>query len=112
MISITLMAAFTIAIVGIAGQTAGAYAYTSDDLATATSQAYNVAKNLRISSFAIETCTNQMTAGDMSHVDACISMMKIIDSHLSQAVTEANSDIQSITGYGQSGLIGSSGLVN
>jgi hypothetical protein len=110
MISITLMAAFAIAIVS-AGMTR-AEAYTSDDLSTSASQAYHIVKNLHISTFAIQTCTDQMTSGDLSHVDACISMMKIIDNHMSQAVSEANSNIQEITGYGQQGLVGSSGLVN
>jgi hypothetical protein len=109
MISATLMAALTIAIVSAGTR---AEAYTSDDLSTSASQAYHIVKNLHISTFAIQTCTDQMTSGDLSHVDACISMMKIIDNHMSQAVSEANSDIQSITGYGQSGLVGSSGLVN
>ena len=39
-------------------------------------------------------------------------MTKTFDKYMTQAVTEANSDIQQITGYGQQGLIGSSGLVN
>ncbi len=103
---VMLMAALTFAIVQ------QAEAYTSDDLTGATTQAYNIAKNARISSFAMETCTSQMTAGDLSNVDACISMTKIFDKYMSLAVTEANSDIQQITGYGQQGLIGSNGLVN
>jgi hypothetical protein len=49
---------------------------------------------------------------DYSHVDACISIIKTFDKYMSLAVSEANSDIQSVTGYGQQGLIGSSGLVN
>ena len=84
-------------------------AYTSDDLSAATAGAYNVAKNMDISSFAMETCTHQIAAGDYSNIDACASLVKIFDKYTSLAVAEANSDIQQITGYGQQG---SNGLVN
>jgi hypothetical protein len=110
MISITLMAAFTIAIV-TASTGIKAEAYTAD-LNAATSGAYNTAKNVRVATFAMETCTNQMNAGDYSHVDACASLIKTFDKYMTLAVTEGNSNIQEITGYGQQGLVGSSGLVN
>ena len=98
MISAALMAASIFAIVGIAGN--NAQAYNTDDLTGATTGAYNVAKNARISAFAMETCTNQMTSGDLSHVDSCISLIKIFDKYMSQAVSEANADIRAVTGYG------------
>lgn len=102
----------TFAIVGIAAIGQAAQAYTVDDLSAATTQGYNVAKNARISAFAMETCANQMTAEDNSNVDACISIIKTFDKYMSLAVAEANSDIQKVTGFGQQGLIGSNGLVN
>ena len=83
MISTMLMAALTFAIVSVGIGTRTAVAYTSDELTTATTGAYNVAKNARISAFAMETCTNQMTAGDLSHVDSCISLIKIFDKYMS-----------------------------
>lgn len=89
---------FAIVSAGIAATKAEAF--TSDELSAATAGGYNVAKNARIGTFAMETCTNQMTSGDLSHVDACMSLIKIFDKYMSQAVSEANSDIRSITGYG------------
>jgi hypothetical protein len=92
------MAAFVIAITSAGIEKAAAY--TSDELTTATTGAYNVAKNARISAFAMETCTSQITMEDYSHIDACISIIKTFDKYMSLAVSEANSDIQSVTGYG------------
>ena len=94
------MAAFSIiAIIGTANSVQ-VQAYTSDELTTATSQGYNIAKNARIGTFAMETCTNQLAMKDMSNIDACMSFMGIFDKYMSMAVSEANSDIQKITGYG------------
>ena len=100
MISITLVAAFTIAIISAANRNENAEAYDVESLSAATAGAYNVAKNARISSFAMETCTNQIQMQDYSNVDACAAVIKTFDKYMSQAVSEANSDIQKITGFG------------
>lgn len=94
-ITVTALVLFSVSVA-----TGNVQAYTSGDLTAATTQGYNVAKNARISAFAMETCANQMTAGDLSNVDACISITKTFDKYMSLAVAEANGDIQKVTGYG------------
>lgn len=98
---IMLMAAFSIfAIVGTNVSLGKVQAYTADELSASAATAYHMTKNLGISTFAVQTCTNQIESGDMSNVDACISIINTFDKHVSQAVSEANSDIAKVTGYG------------
>jgi hypothetical protein len=75
-------------------------AYTSDSLTEGTTAAYHVASISRMMTLAIETCTSQMTAGDTSNVDTCVNLMKTFDRHMTDAMTESNADIHTITGYG------------
>jgi len=86
-----------------AGTAAQVQAYTNSEITDATTQAYNIAKNARVGTFVIETCTNQLTAGDLSHIDACMNFVRTFDKYLSLALSESNSDVQQITGY-SSGL--------
>lgn len=96
---IMLMAAFSI--IAIVGTGLGkVQAYTSDELSATATEAYETAKYLRVTNLAIETCTNQLNNGDYSNLDSCISIGKIMNNHMSQVMTEANSDIVKITGYG------------
>ena len=85
-----------IAIVGI--QATNVNAYTANSLGTTATEAYDTVKNVRVATFAMETCTNQMDSGDYSNIDACASIIKTMNSHMAQVVAEANSDIAKVTG--------------
>ena len=96
----TLALGLSLALLVSAGLFVSVEAYTNDELSNAIAGAYNIAKNARVGTFAMETCTNQLTIGDMSNVDSCINVTKIFNKYMSLAVSEANGDIQKITGYG------------
>jgi len=99
MISITLVAALTFAIVGIAGN-ATAYAYTPEELQAGISQSAHATSLLRIGTLVLENCASQASNGDYSNMDACLNFTEVFDRHISAMMGETKGDIQSITGLG------------
>lgn len=100
MISTMLMAALTIAIVGIAGQTAGVEAYTSEQLQAGIGQSAHATSLLRIGTLVLENCASQASSGDYSNMDACLNFTEVFDRHITAMMGETKGDIQSITGLG------------
>jgi hypothetical protein len=97
MISITLMAAFSIAIVSTGMK---AEAYTSEQLQSGISQSAHATSLLRIGTLVLENCASQASSGDYSNMDACLNFTEVFDRHITAMMGETKGDIQSITGLG------------